>query len=153
MSEVSPVKKAVALAVILLGMFAIGFATNEQASGAFLGPRVVAKTDVLNQTGQIPPTTLLTPPTSGMFRVSVYETMVAPGDGNSVQLAWTDEAGGENANVGNTQYGSTYCVSAAGPPPCGTTLFAVSGTPITYSTSTDSNGGTYDLHIVVERLE
>jgi hypothetical protein len=144
--------KTLAVAGLLLGAIAIGFATNNQPSGAFIGPRVVAKIDVLNQTGQISPTTLLTPRTSGMFRVSVYETMVAAGDGNSVQINWTDEAGVQSANVGGTNF-FTYCVSQAGPPPCGTTLYAVGGTPIIYSTSADSNGGTYDLHIVVERLE
>ena len=145
--------KALAVAVLLFGALAIGFAINDSPA-AFIGPRVVAKINLTNQTSQIPPTTLFTPPTSGMFRISVYETMTAAGDGNGVVLNWTDEAGLESANVGGIQPGSgPYCLSAAGPPPCGTTLFAEAGAPIIYQISSDANGGTYDLHIVVERLE
>lgn len=153
-------KKALAVAVVLVGMLTVSLATkSSEGSGATsIGPTIVAKIRRPKQTDQIPTTTIFTPTADGMFRISVYTTMVVPGSGYSVIVYWTDNAGPEIANVGGTTSGSygtgSYCVSAAGPPPCGTIIFAKGGTPVSYSTSGDSNGGgTYDLYVVVERLE
>jgi hypothetical protein len=110
--------KAVAIAILVLAVFAVGFATSQQ--NAFIGPRVAAKVSLANQTGNISPTTILTPQTDGIFRVSVYETMITQGAGFAVELGWTDEAGGETAVIGSTVRGSipphAYCVSTAGTP-------------------------------------
>jgi hypothetical protein len=67
-------------------------------------PRVVAKVALTNQTGSIPSTTLLTPTTSALYRISVYMVQVFPqtstcdnrqyGCGNLyANYQWTDDGG------------------------------------------------------------
>lgn len=75
-------------------------------------PGIVAKENFLNLTSVLAPTTIFTPSTVGLYRVSIYSTSPVqdPGDGNNgfyTHLIWTDEnrnsllAGQDPLNVGN----------------------------------------------------
>jgi hypothetical protein len=145
--------KALALAVVMLVALTIGFAMNQPST--FLGPRVVATANLTNQTNSIPTTMIFRPPVNGVYRASVYMSQITPGNGTNVMLDWTDNAGEEIALVGNTQNSpappTAYCTSGSNTLPCGTTFFAKAGTPVSYWTQ--ATGGTYDLFIVIERLE
>jgi hypothetical protein len=147
--------KTFAVAVVLVGVFALGFAANK-SSTSFLGPRVVATVNLVNQTADIPVTTIFTPPITGLYRVSTYMTMTVSGHGY-LTLNWTDNAGVESAIVSTTQNSSPppydYC-NYDNVPCSPTTFIAKAGTPVSYSTQGFGSGsGTYEVYIVIERLE
>lgn len=114
-------------------------------------PVIVAQVSVLNQNSRIPPTILVTPVTSGIYRISVY--MVASKISTShwsLGLSWTDEVQDQNtphfwvqvpANVFSTYSHATQIVRA------------VAGKPINYSVAGNARGVTYNLFITVEQLE
>ncbi len=68
-------------------------------------------------------------------------------------MTWTDDAGVQSASIGTTGF-ANYCVTNAESLPCGATFYAKAGTPVSYFTQTGVGGtGTYELFIVIERLE
>jgi len=147
--------KALAVAVILLGALAIGFATNNTPAGTFAGPRVIAKVALTNQTANIPITTIFNVPATGVYRVSAYLTQPVLGNnGYSWELAfgWTDDSGAEWVGLlydNGQPPPQDYAVPEAVSVPF--TFSAVAGTPVTYQVYGNA-GGTYEVYLVVERL-
>jgi hypothetical protein len=116
-----------------------------------------------NQTATIPTTTLFTPGTTGLFRISAYMTQVATVSGSyntTFNLGWSDDAGQETTSVSAPPiqqppevfppqaWGWNY----EGGPGNTLTIQAVAGQPITFWTANSRSVGTYSLYIVVERL-
>jgi hypothetical protein len=138
--------KKIALLLTLLGLAVAGHAATSPA---------IIKTIVLKgQTTSIPPTTIFTPPTSGLFRISVY--MVATGGfdnlGNwNAKINWTDDAGPESTV-------SWLSLNAFTPPNAwaqnSIVIEAAAGEPATISISagTQYPGPTYSLFLVVEQI-
>ena len=158
--------KALGVAVLLLGVIAIGFATSSRTSGAFLGPRVIATGALTGQTSNIASTTIFTPPRSGLFRLSAYATLTTPattGFQSSWQydFTWTDDAGVAtsgtrlliaNQNDQNVGTFDWYLVNQYG----ATLVFqAKAGTPVTYDVTQlgPPDGSAYSLYYTIERLE
>ena len=152
--------RTLAVSLLLLAALAIGFATNNSTSappGSFFGPRVVAKVSLTNQTAAIPTTTIFTPAQTGLYRVSVVTVMTTPGtDGNlwNVMFNWTDDAGAEQTWLAQLFDYSTppndYPVNGYTQNPW--TFRANAGTPVQYWVY-GAASGTYDLFLVVERLD
>jgi hypothetical protein len=156
--------KTLAVAVLLLGVLAISFATNNPTSGFkyFGGPRIVAKVKLTNRTASVPDSILFTPTQSGLYRISVYMSMTAPASGGAWQtsLSWTDDAGAEqlgaiagiyNSAVPPTDYSTD---GREGTPNLNPTIWAVAGAPVTYSvTGIGTVGGAYEMFMVAEQLE
>ena len=163
--------KTLAVAALLFGVLAIGFGTNNSASPpTFPGPHVVATTTVINQTAAIPTTTIFTPQHSGLYRISSYMATTTPGTLDLgywvLWLGWTDEAGAEimaplelrGVVVAPYAYGFTTSIGDANsfPGPGGGSSFvvrAIAGTPVTYAVTNGGTNGTYEVFLVVERLE
>src|SRR6516225_4402115 len=128
-------KKAFVTAVLLLGFLVLCFGTN--GSNAFVGPKVIARVNLKNQTSTIPTTTVFTPTQSGLYRASAYMTMTTPGSGTGtwdVEFNWTDDSGPESSNLASIVESETpsqdYC--SPFPPSCNLVFRAVAGTPVTY---------------------
>jgi hypothetical protein len=141
------------------------FHEKSNAAGVFFGPRVVAKVS-LKSGMPVAPTTIFTPPQTGMYRVSSYMTMTTASSDLTgfwgLGFGWTDDAGVEEVFLMGAQDNRTppwawgNLASGNGAPPVGPFSFeAVGGTPVTYwvTPPSDTNGGTYELFLVVERLE
>lgn len=157
--------KTLAVAVLLLGALAIGFATNsDSVVKTSTGPRIVARVKLTNKTAPVPDSILFTPTQSGLFRISVYMTVTVPttnslGGGWYVPLTWTDDAGTEQltiAGIANTsvppQDNSTS--GNTGNPNYNPVIWADAGTPVTYSVVSEGTmGGTYEMFMVAEQLE
>jgi hypothetical protein len=151
--------KISAVSILLVAILAVGFATN--GSNTTAGPRVIARVNLTSQTEAIPVTTLFTPPSTGLFRVSEYTTVTAPGHNPqynwSTFLYWTDESGSESAmlaDLGDGQKPPTdYAVCGTGAD-CMTIIRATAGVPVSYSIADNSGAtGVYDAFLVVEQLE
>jgi hypothetical protein len=161
--------KALCVAVLLLSTFAVAQG-HKAATPPFPSPLIVAKAKLANQTAPIPTTTIFTPIQDGLYRLSVYATLVDPGQSNGAwwafNLAWTDDAGSQTIgsflvgyDIGATSIGqfvqlwnAGFNVSMGGPV---TTFEAKAGQPITYSV-TQPNGtdnSKYSLYYTLERLE
>ena len=118
-------------------------------------PCVVATTSVTKQTHGIERTTVFTPTTDGMFRITAYLTVTkaVPNDGSAgewfVSFRWNDGLR-ENAWITGTGSAGTNAGNAS-------TIVAhsIAGVPIEYRTSILGliDGMKYDLFIVVEQLQ
>lgn len=133
----------------LLLLFVVGLATCVGGSAADT-PHIVAKFELLNQTGPIPTTTVFTPKHWGTFQIStIIVQTVASGNGFwNEAFTWTDGGGTQTVvlnSSGNTDLrGSTSKVFA---------LRMNRGKPLRVGTSTvDLPGGQYNLWVVVEQL-
>jgi hypothetical protein len=161
--------KTLAVAILLFGVLAISFGTNNSVNPqTFPGPHVVATTTVINQTTAIPTTTIFTPQHTGLYRISSYMATTTPGTLDSgywvLWLGWTDEAGAEimaplelrGVVVAPYDYGFTPSIGDANAFPGGGSSFvvrAIAGTPVTYAVTNGGTNGTYEVFLVVERLE
>jgi len=149
--------KALAVAVLLLGTLAIGFATNvsNAPAGTFAGPRVIAKVALTNQTANIPTTTILNVPATGVYRASAYMTQPTVGTiygAWDLSLSWTDNSGPEAVGLlSTTQQPPPNDYATPGAVSVPFTFSAVAGTPVTYEVY-GSDGGTYEVYVVIERL-
>jgi len=148
--------KALAVAVLLVGAFVFGFATNNTADRE---PHVVAKVDFTNQTAGIPTTTIFTPTHTGLYRVSNAMTMSSPvpnsNGGWNLIFNWTDEGGTETAFLAQLSNAATpnqdYPTPGLGENPL---IFkALAGTPVSYQVFSDFGAGTYAISFVVERID
>jgi hypothetical protein len=131
-------------------------------------PRVVAKVAITGRTSAIPATTLLTPASNALYRVSAYGVVTVP-NGNTafwhLKLNWTDDYGSENCYNG-TQQGTSctllkinsnwenfgqYRWGQQG----AWVVRANAGTPLSYSMADvgGATGSTYDLFLTVEQIE
>ncbi len=160
--------KTLCLALVLTTPLALAQDTKHAASSTESSPKIVAKGRLPGQTAPIPTTTIFIPKTDGLYRLSVYATLLsAPcttGGNWNFNLAWTDDAGpqslysllwGYDCNYG---YGQFWQLQSIGGVPLGgptTTFEAKTGTPITYSVTYqgDPDGTSYSLYYTLERLE
>jgi hypothetical protein len=149
--------KALYVAVLLVPMFAVAQNTKGATTPPFASPLIVAKGKLVNQTAQIPLTTIFTPKQSGLFRLSAYLS-VTQADPNSQAFwyftpLWTDEG----STNGVTAFLVTVdsLLGTAGTGGSSITFEAKAGTPIQYSVL--QNGGpdnsAYLVYYTLERLE
>ncbi len=150
-------------AVLVVGLLSLTGRSSSAAPAPFTSPLIVAKGKLINQTAEIPTTAIFTPAQGGLYRLSVYATVVrVDPNGHSTwnyNFGWSDDAGPETENgllfgngvqLGQFQYGSFSAL--------GGTVFpfeAKAGMPITYSvTNTGSpDNSAYSLYYTLERLE
>jgi len=158
--------KNLCVATLLLPMFALAQnATRTSAPGRpFSSPLIVAKGRLLNQAAPIPTTTIFTPTESGIYRLSVYATLITGGQNPctsywSYNPGWTDDSGLLNSAPGTLTSGCDFLgpfywplVGTFG---AATTIEAKGGTPITYSVDQvgPPNGSTYSVYYRLELLE
>lgn len=148
--------------VLLLAAFGLVATRSTGAPASTLTSPMIFKRVVLkNQTAPIPPTTLFTPPQTGLYRISAYMTQIVPTPGSngqwSLALTWSDDAGLENSGssgpvsvfTGNAGYGSFEGIE--GPPGGVAIIEAVAGQPVSFSVDS-GGGGTYSCYFVIERL-
>lgn len=124
-------------------------------------PEIVASVELTGQTTAIPSTTLFTPKTDGLYRISAYMTLTAVGTGNpwNLVLTWTDDAGVEtnlsvislfSDSVPPHAWGGVPAVPPTNPP---FIVRANAGQPVSFSTTNiNATNGTYELFLTVERL-
>jgi hypothetical protein len=155
--------KTLCVAVLLVGTFALtGRKSAATPATSFTSPQIVAKVNLTGQTTTIPTTTLLVPARSGLYRMTTYLAVTQRGDGQAYwefNLGWSDDAGAENSNpieiVDSVGPPTSYANSQSGWPGAVVTFKSVAGVPVTYSVSSavGTPTGTYELCVVVERLE
>jgi hypothetical protein len=126
-----------------------GNASGNAYIGISTGPNVVAQVALTGQTQPIPQTTLLTPQTNGLYRVSVYmASSSSSGSWPLLVLYWTDDVGPQQCGnecslLSNFNVGTTFIVRA------------IAGSSISYSVGPITQGQTletYNLFITVEQL-
>jgi len=123
----------------------------------------VAKGKLLNQNNTIPSTTIFTPTQTGLYRLSIYATVVKPDPSSqsswNVDVSWTDDAGPQGQTV---LYGLDFLASAFYPDNAPTGLGgpamvveARAGQPIAYSVTQPEgpDNSAYSLYYTLERLE
>ena len=162
--------KTVGISVLVLATFAFtsGSRSADASPSGLPSPLIVARGKVLNQNQDIPTTTIFTPPVSGLYRISAYLTVtssVLAGADHTFNLNWSDDAGAEAAADPLFVYGNQTPPSAYGTSPLAQvqnpgpgvvlTFQSVANVPVTYSVfgGSPSDGCTYSLYYVVERLE
>jgi hypothetical protein len=155
--------KSICVAAVLLAAFA--FMSGSQPAGAsapisYTSPQIVARGKLLNQTAPIPTTTILTPSQSGLYRLSVYATMMTGSSSSwSFTPNWTDDSSASLTTNGvlmsqNTagpflEPGADFSLGAP------IILEAKGGTAITYSVTQSGppDGSVYSMYYTLERLE
>jgi hypothetical protein len=159
--------KNLSITVLLVAFGLVAARSTGTPTATFTSPVIIKKIILANQTAPIPTTTIFTPASNGLFRVSVYMTtpVVNSNPNNWIfNLEWTDEAGVENTNGS----GLLQTSSVSQPPgawgglingglatPTGLAVIQCNaGHPVTYSVSPSltSDLGTYSLYFTVERL-
>jgi len=158
--------KTLDISVVMLAAFAFtsGSRSADASPTNSIGPAIVARGKLVNQTTPIPTTTIFTPTQTGLYRISVYAT-VAISDPSSqsswnYDLGWTDDAGKQNAYTLLWQYGQHLGQFA------NDTSFldggvvrvfeAKAGTPITHDLFQGGgppDSSAYSLYYALERLE
>jgi len=154
--------KTLTVAALLLAAFAFtsGGRSADVSPTTPISAPIVARAKLVNQTGPIPTTTILTPAQSGLYRLSVYATMTTSSSSSwSFTPNWTDDSG-----ASLTTNGVLLSQGTPGPffePGAGFTLGvpiileAKGGTDITYSVTQSGppDGSAYSLYYTLERLE
>jgi hypothetical protein len=120
---------------------------------------IVAQVTSLNQFGGIAPTTLLTPATNGVYRVSAYMTELLTkklSGSYSLNVGWVDESGHVQftpatwvtlpAQGGTVGAGYRFASGTA-------IIRGVAGKPISYTVQGFAPNFNYNLFITVEQLE
>jgi len=152
--------KSVCVVVVLLAAFAFtsGSRSADASPTTPIGPSIVAHAKLTNQTATIPATTILTPKTTGLYRLSIYQTLTTANPASQscweIILNWTDDAGAEEAEV-NCDFGSQTPPQAYVYSPQVLTFEVTAGSPLTYSVAQfgGSDGTAYSLYYTLERLE
>jgi hypothetical protein len=153
-------------ASVLLAASLVAAQTNKSpAPNTPVSAIVVAKKKLLNQTATIPTTTIYTPTQTGLYRLSVYATVVASNGGALYfSLGWTDDSGpqalnsffqGNGFSLGQFDQplgsGGWPGYALGGPV---LTFEAVAGQPIAYNISGWLATGTaYSLYYTLERVQ
>jgi len=160
--------KTLTVAALLLAVFAFtsGSRSADASPTTAIGPAIVAKGKLVNQTAPIPTTSLFTPTQSGLFRLSAYATITTPDPNSSsswdYSFTWTDDSGlsqggGERVlcACGNDNTPGTF--TWQGVASFGTTLIfqAKAGIPVTYTVTQDGpvDASVYAVYYTIERLE
>jgi hypothetical protein len=131
------------------------------ADGLPATPQIIRRVELTNQTTPIPPTTLFTPTYDGIYRISVYMTLVSSNEGTwTYHLHWTDDAGDEETqhnpsplNLPPRRRRQAFGYAPDTTPGNVLIIEAVAGQPVEYHVDrSGGNGGVYSLYFVVERL-
>lgn len=153
------------ISAVVAVLAVIAFTSRSRPADASLatpiGPSIVAHAKLTNQTAPIPTTTILTPKTTGLYRMSIYQTLTTANATSQscweVIVNWSDDAGVEE--------GQTNCVFGSQTPPQAYlnqvfpgqvfTFEVTAGSPVTYSVAQfgGSDGTAYSLYYTLERLE
>jgi hypothetical protein len=152
--------KSICVAVVLLA--ALAFVSGSRPADASpvtpIGPAIVAHAKLTSQTATIPTTTILTPKTTGLYRLSIYQTLTTANPTSQscweVILNWTDDAGLEEGQT-DCDFGSQTPPEAYVYSPQVFTFEITAGSPLTYSVAQfgGSDGTAYSLYYTLERLE
>jgi hypothetical protein len=139
-------KRVVSLLLLLVALCGLSFA---QGRSDF--PVVVARVKLVGQTQAIPPTTIFTPKSTGLFKISmvVVETVAGHSGGYwDIGLVWTGIV--EPDSIGGTL--GTASVHEGNLESLPSTLLA--GKPVTLRVDAhdDVRDARYDIFIVIERL-
>ena len=151
--------------ILLLAAFGLVAARSTGTPVATLtSPTIVATLALPHQIATIPTTTMFTPKTSGLYRISVYMTQVVSTSSTETlwrfNLNWTDSAGAETSLTDpalmslNSTAIPPFAWANTGLPGAVAVIEAVKGQPVTYSVTQDNfqAGGEYFLAFVVEQL-
>ena len=157
-------KAMLCLLVLLLGagLNAFGQGAEKKNSAQPPLPKVIHTVTLTGQTNNIPQTTIFTPKSSGLVRISLYMTVTIPSSQfgcAGVAMTWTDDGGPQETFPVNTLSQNTACFqfleTDVGPFGAASTTLAIradAGTPVTYEVSNVPSGTTYELYITVEQL-
>ena len=152
------------LAALLLAIVALtSFGSPAGASpGALPTPMIVAKGKLVNQTSPIPTTTIFTPPQDGLYRLTVYGTIVTadPTSGTfwDVIPVWSDDSGQQTASPfleGSSNVQGPFETATDNWGGRIAPFEAKAGTPIAYSVTQTGqpDNSVYSLYYTLERLE
>jgi hypothetical protein len=153
--------KAFCAAVLLAGLVALTGRTSTAAPAPYTSPAIVAKGKLPTQTAVIPTTAIFTPNHDGLYRLSVYATLLTTVENsqNSWQVgaSWTDDAGSQSANsvLFSVNQLGPFVWSQVGSFGPALTFEAKAGSPISYfvTQSGPADGTAYSLYYTLERLE
>jgi hypothetical protein len=154
--------KTLCVAVLLLPTLVLAQGSKSASAGTFSSPQIVAKGKLPNQTAPIPTTTIFTPVQTGLYRLSVYATILKTAANSNAywdySFNWTDDEGAESQSgflIGyDTVFGQFYY--QGGSPGAPSMPFeAKAGTPITYDVQqyNGTDDSVYSLYYTLERLE
>ena len=161
--------KTLCVLAILLATFDLTSAsktasTSESAPPALPSyPVIVTRGKLLNQSAPFPATTIFTPTQTGLYRLSVYGTVITACASNCNSWAywfyWSDDAGAELSNgYVLSWYNASVPPNAFAPNtgawPGNVVAFeAVAGVPVKYAVMGSIDGSAYSLYYTIERLE
>ena len=127
-------------------------------TGLVGSPQIVARVNLTGQTNSIPTTTFFTPKSDGLFRLS--GVMVTTLASNQLTGTWETTIGFTPDSGATTQpwVSTNTAVITGGVNESTLTVRSNAGNPLTYSVSVGANSGdpqgsTYELFLVLERLE
>jgi hypothetical protein len=124
---------------------------------SLLFPVIVAQKALVNQIGNIPSTTLLTPKKSGLFRISAYEVTFASGGPAPFMVFTYSDDGGPAYQYFQFFGQEPGCPVQGSYPPLtcnySTVIRAVAKVPVQYSVEVYGDALPYDLFITVEQLQ
>ncbi len=138
------------LAAVFLALLASGFGQTAAKEGntTSQSPLIVAQVALTNQTQPIPLTTIFTPKSNGLFRISAY--MNSPTACSCLWVLvfyWTDNAGLQVSDSFGEYGGNSF----ANP---NFVVRGLAGQPLSALVNNDEGlGSSYDLNITVERLQ
>ncbi|HEV2176044.1 MAG TPA: hypothetical protein VGW33_02405 [Terriglobia bacterium] len=159
-------KMTLCLLMLLLGSGANSFGqeTKTKNSTQLALPRVIRTIALTGQTGTIPLTTIFTPKSTGLIRVSVYATITVPSSQGFGcffgQLSWTDDGGPQSAllvnlsNLNGVLSGGCEVLESDVLNSFSETVVmrANAGQPVSYTINLVPGNPTYELFITVEQL-
>jgi len=117
--------------------------------GISAAPNIVAQVAFLNQTGGIPLTTLVTPQSNGLFRISgTVESTNCPPYG--VYFTWTDDTGPDGGYIAldagsSIAIGNLYTLSSV--------VRDLAGAPLSYEVFSYNVCAPYSLFFTVEQIQ
>ena len=146
------------LKALLSTLLAIAVTLVPASSSAASSPQIIKRVSLTGQTADIPMTTLFTPNVAGLFRISIYGTVIHPASSygcSSMVLEWNDGGGSQSGRVVN---GNQSCPNFLESDALGFTEETIlvrsnAGTPVSYTIFSNAPGVIYDVFITVERLQ
>jgi hypothetical protein len=130
--------------IFLLLAVSVVFATNPHTPRA---PIVVAEATYINQNLDLAQTTVFTPSSDGLYRITAYVEFVPTNSANTTNVLafWTDNEKTKGANLSVAGNNGLFVP---------VTVYALAGTPISIETNGTSlaSGSEYNLYVTVEQL-
>lgn len=111
---------------------------------------VVARRSFINQTGDIPPTTVFQPARKGLYRITIdiEQSDTAGGYGPEAFVSWTGDFASYQTQLILPVVNSGSTAAASGE----LTIHGAAGQPIQVSTTTNPNEqGTYNMYVAIEK--